>query len=219
MDETTKEKINWQRLLITSGLVLATAAIIGGGVWYYMNQNEQAQTKSYNDSVASLQKQIDELKTKQTSAATKTTPTTSTADVAYTNTFANFSFKIPAGYTVGEQPKNCEGGCAQTIEIFKKTDDTSAVSTRISIFVTGYVKDRQLTLEKLYTNDTSTGKSNKQSTKVGNYDAIKYDVAGMGTTTKYIVIAGDSQYQFTIDSEAADTTTALNKIISTFTQN
>ncbi len=81
MDETTKEAFNWQRLLITTGLVLATAAIVGGGIWYFMNQNEVAQTKSYNDSVASLQKQIDTLNKKVT-AQTMTSSSSSNSTTA-----------------------------------------------------------------------------------------------------------------------------------------
>jgi hypothetical protein len=77
--DSEKEKLNWSRLLITTGLILATAAIVGGGVWYFMNQNETAQTNSYNDTVNSLQKQIDELKTaKAAASATTTTDTTAT---------------------------------------------------------------------------------------------------------------------------------------------
>ena len=75
MDEI-KEKLNWQRLAITSGIVLLTAGVIGGGIWYYMNKNELAQTKSYNDTVSSLQKQINELKAEAKSASTSQATTT-----------------------------------------------------------------------------------------------------------------------------------------------
>ncbi|NTU69919.1 hypothetical protein HGB13_03820 [bacterium] len=52
-----KEKLNWRRLLITIGLVLLTAGVTGGGVWYFMDQVNQTQKKTLD----SMQAQIDKL--------------------------------------------------------------------------------------------------------------------------------------------------------------
>lgn len=58
----TKEKLNWQRLLITAGIVLVTAVAVGGTVWYLMDKNAKSVADSNTKSISALQKQVNELK-------------------------------------------------------------------------------------------------------------------------------------------------------------
>jgi hypothetical protein len=58
----TKEILNWQRLATTVGIVLVTAAAVGGTVWYLMDQNAQNIADSNAKSISEIQKQVDELR-------------------------------------------------------------------------------------------------------------------------------------------------------------
>ncbi len=61
-----KPEIYWGGIVFTIVVILATAAVIGGMVWYFMTQVMDAQAKSYTDTVNSMQSQIDELKKEAT---------------------------------------------------------------------------------------------------------------------------------------------------------
>jgi hypothetical protein len=101
MEPTEKPKFNWTRLIITIVLVVLTAGALGGGVWYYMNQQSLKAEDAKNKEVEQLQKQIDELK----KPAASTTATTAAADPTaswktYTNDSFGLSFKYPASYSL-----------------------------------------------------------------------------------------------------------------------
>lgn len=68
-----EHKINWVRLGITVLIVLITATAVGGGIWYAMDQSSKKQKETNEAEVASLQKQVDELKTKDTTKEATTT--------------------------------------------------------------------------------------------------------------------------------------------------
>lgn len=77
-----KPKFNWQRMLITSGIVLFAALVVGGTTWYVMDKSAR-EIKTANDaSTATMQKQISTLETKvaaDTKTVTETTPAASSA--------------------------------------------------------------------------------------------------------------------------------------------
>jgi hypothetical protein len=73
-EENNIEKLNWQRLAITVGIVLVTAAAVGGTIWYLMDQSSKDVADSNMKSIAALQKQIDEVNTR-VKAGTATTNT------------------------------------------------------------------------------------------------------------------------------------------------
>jgi|GEM_PF-1974231 len=62
MSEETNEKPNWQRLLITLGIVLFAVLVVGGTTWYVMEKSAKEVQTANEKSVAELQKQIDGLK-------------------------------------------------------------------------------------------------------------------------------------------------------------
>lgn len=124
MDET-KEKLNWQRLAITIGIVFVTAAAVGGTVWYLMDQNARSIADSNTKLNTELQKQISELQkasipasaiatnsissngTRSASATNQTTSNTSSTVQSsspslqsYTNDECGFSFKYAPTYSV-----------------------------------------------------------------------------------------------------------------------
>lgn len=85
MELQEKSKFSWVRLLITVGIVIITAGIVGGSIWYYMDQNAKKVKESNDSEILSLQKQVNDLNETQTT--TSTTPTISTA--VSTSNFTN----------------------------------------------------------------------------------------------------------------------------------
>jgi hypothetical protein len=79
-----KKKVDWKKVLITLALVLLTGVVVGGGVWYYMDQNDQAQQKACDSSINSKQSQIDtlnaKLKESENKVTTEMTPKTTQTD-------------------------------------------------------------------------------------------------------------------------------------------
>jgi hypothetical protein len=68
--ESEKPKFNWQRMLITLGIVVATAAVVGGTTWYIMDKNAKDVQATNEKSAAELQLQADELKVASVKEAT-----------------------------------------------------------------------------------------------------------------------------------------------------
>lgn len=86
MDEQPKSSFDWKRSLITVAILLVTAGVVGGTVWYIMDQNAKDVAASNAKSEAALQKQIDELNAKETSTPKIVSGTSaSVAQVSSTN--------------------------------------------------------------------------------------------------------------------------------------
>jgi uncharacterized protein YxeA len=100
-----KPKFNWQRSLITVGIVIVTAGVIGGTTWYVMNQQAKTDKTNTDKQVSELQKQVADLQKTQTKTTTTTpTPATTTTDpTAGWKTFSNsdyhFALKYPTDWT------------------------------------------------------------------------------------------------------------------------
>lgn len=89
-----KSKFNWQRMLITIGIVVVTAVVFAGGVWYVMDRQAKKDREGARKTAQDLQQQIDDLK--KTQASTDTTATDPTVNwKTYNNTMPSFSFKYP----------------------------------------------------------------------------------------------------------------------------
>jgi hypothetical protein len=98
----TKEILNWQRLAITIGIVLVTAAAVGGTVWYLMDQNAQNIADSNAKSISEIQKQVDELK------SSKVTNTVADSNSkTYSNSKFGISFSYPKAWTLSSD--NADG--------------------------------------------------------------------------------------------------------------
>ncbi len=128
MDET-KQKIDWQRLAITVGIVLVTAAAVGGTVWYLMDQNAKSIDDSNTKSIVSLQKQVDELKaSKPSKTAPETKETDTTSDwKTYTNSETGISFKYPSNYTLTDKTSSWIGSDANQFPWHSRSDFAKAV--------------------------------------------------------------------------------------------
>lgn len=126
MEEAVKEKpkFSGKRLLITILIVLLTAGSVGGGTWYFMDQNVK-KTKEANDKeIESLQKQIDDLKKESTTSDGAATPTATDETAGwktYTSTKYGFSLKYPSSWTVNDTNPSISNNVAAPIPtiIFK----------------------------------------------------------------------------------------------------
>ncbi len=77
-----KENLNWERLLITLGIVVVTAGVIGGMTWYFMDKQAKHEKTANDKQILSLQKQIDELTKIQEKTDNKTMPSVQTKEEA-----------------------------------------------------------------------------------------------------------------------------------------
>jgi|GEM_PF-1742393 len=105
--EPVKPQFNWQRMLVTLGIVLFAALVVGGTTWYVMDKSAKEIKAANDESVATLQKQIDDLSAKKISATPTTTPTTppTTTLKTYTHKSPAFSLQYPATQTMtGDTP-------------------------------------------------------------------------------------------------------------------
>ena len=92
--DSEKPKFNWQRMLITSGFVLLAALVVGGTTWYVMDKSAKEIKTANDSSVASLQKQINELKAASKTSTVVTAPATTvlTSDQIFQEVSTKFNF-------------------------------------------------------------------------------------------------------------------------------
>ncbi len=91
-----EKKFSWGDVLVIFCVVLATAAIVGGLVYYFTNRQAQSDKSAANSQIQSLQEQVDSLKSEQATAVDNSSWKT------YTNASYGFSFKYPSDWTVAE---------------------------------------------------------------------------------------------------------------------
>jgi hypothetical protein len=95
MEPNEKPKFNWQRLLITIGIVLVTAGVVGGTTWYLLDKSAKDIKTANDKSISELQKQIDELKASKNSSTTSTETTPSTTSNILKVTELGLQFTLP----------------------------------------------------------------------------------------------------------------------------
>lgn len=90
-----KPKFDWQRTLITTAIVLFAALVVGGTTWYVMDKSAKTIKTANDESVAALQKQIDELKASKTTSikttSTQIAPTTTPDPSIALTRFADYA--------------------------------------------------------------------------------------------------------------------------------
>jgi len=128
MDEKPKFEFNWKRSLITIGIVFVTAGVVGGTVWYIMDQNQKSIEESNAQQTAAMQKQINDVKnTVSEEVETKTTTTQpALTDSDYLNYMTiNKSGFVSANSYVAPIISAKEGNWATTSPLPVKYDSTT----------------------------------------------------------------------------------------------
>jgi hypothetical protein len=89
-----KPKFSWSRLLITLGIVVFTAAIIGGGVWYVMDRETKKSEEAKEEEIKV---------TESTPAKTTTKSTDETSSwKTYSDHASRFTLKYPTAWSYKE---------------------------------------------------------------------------------------------------------------------
>lgn len=65
MEPQEKPKFHWKRLLITVGIVIVTAGVIGGSIWYVMDKQAKKDEIAAEKRIQDLRQQIDDLENQQ----------------------------------------------------------------------------------------------------------------------------------------------------------
>ncbi len=101
-------KINWQRIIITVGIVLIVSCALSISVWYLMNEQSKKDKATNDQKVEVLQKQIDELRDSESNSNNKDSKISSIDSDwnLYTNYNDGYSIKIPV------KANGWYGGCS-----------------------------------------------------------------------------------------------------------
>jgi len=131
--DTQEKKVDARRLIITITLVLITALLIGGGVWYFMDQNQKDIQATNEKTTQDLQKQIDALNAKSSSTSTNNSSNNNSTTKTYTNSDLGISFDYPNTYTLTTTGSLKPGQISAGNIVL--TDNTKSGVPRLSISV------------------------------------------------------------------------------------
>ncbi len=123
--EETKEKVNLRRLVITIVLVLITAIVVGGLVWFLMDRQAK-QTQSDNEkSLKELENTIGKTKTQENEPETVVTD-----EFASWKTFygPGFTIKYPGEWKIEENSTNTNLVFAKTNVVFTNIPKNYSIS-------------------------------------------------------------------------------------------
>jgi len=153
------KNIDWRIIAITVVVALVTAGAIGGGVWYYMDQQNQKLADDNTKQVDSLQSQIDDLNENSTSAeASTTTATNATAGwKTYSNSNPVFTFKYPTNQTAATPAANDP-------TVWLSTDGNRSNETLLIVFA----KNSATTVQSYYNYVKSNVGLPEPNTVIGN---------------------------------------------------
>ncbi|MEI6266665.1 MAG: hypothetical protein WCP14_02135 [bacterium] len=216
--EEPKEKINPGRLLITIGIVIITAAVVGGTVWYVMNQKAKTDKANADKQVSDLQKQVTDLQKTQIITTTTTPATTSTSSdsgttTSYTNSTTNVSFSYPKDYTLVDQSSTKIGSPGDS-SLYYHSDFTKATLYLTKDGVNIFVNILESTdMDKVLSSMGDTSNS-KTVVKYGDYSGYVATAYGTGYISKNIVdtIVG-KKYSIAIMAPDPSYSTMLDSII------
>jgi len=216
--------------IIVSTIVI-TAIIIGGGIYYWQNKKLTDSKNDLNAQIASLQKQVNDLKTASTTVvttpSTSTSTTTTTADSTadwktYADSANGFSIKYPGEWLVKQQDGS--------VRIQNKTGDIYASNEGVKnvgkiqgsyVEITVSIKTSSQTLSEYLKANIDSG-AKYVDVAVGQYTGLKL-TEPTGLTGGNIVINVASRNKvvglnlnISEDSELDNSTTIYNQMLSTF---
>jgi len=222
MSEETKEKLNVQRLLITLGIVLLAALVVGGTTWYVMDKSAKEVQAANEKSVAELQKQIDELntsKTKETADLNTATANPTASWVEYKNDTYGFSAKYPTGYFASAKEGTTENVAFYVNFIADKYKDGPGVGLPFDN-ITIYPKkasELNLWINGEFPNIIS---GTLKAETVGELKGYSFQSDGLGGTHKsYVFTNSDKSHAYVISGLESGRTVNFEDFVKTLTIN
>jgi len=220
MSEEKQNKLNWQRLLITTGFVLLAALVVGGTTWYVMDKSAKEVQTANDKSVAELQKQVAELNTAKTIETADTSITTAnpTASwVEYKNDTYGFSAKYPTGYFANAKEGTSDAAFyVNFIEDKYKNAGVSVPTDNISVYPKKG-SDLNLWINGEFT-DMVAG--TLKPVTVGSLNGYSFQTDGMGGTYKLYVFTNiDKSHAYVISGIESGRTVNFEDFVKTFNLN
>lgn len=211
-----QEKFNLTRLLLGVMIAVISAGLVGGGVWYVMEQGSRAGQAETDKQIQELEKQKSNpgVVLKEESVNKKTS-------IEYTNEFGKYSLILPLGYSVVEEFQGCEGLCAQSVEIIKN-ESTKNYNMYIRIGALKQVESKSL--QEIMQESYKDANNIKDITIAGR-PAKKFELPGMFGTTEYVFLNSGYSYSIKVEevgaykNSAADQEKVVAEILKTFKLN
>lgn len=105
-----EQTFNWRRLLITIGIVILTASVVGGTTWYVMGDQAKKDKDAYDSRIIAIEKELEDLKNASEDGANESdtsNPGITDEDDSQTSTYSNskygFTIKYPETYRAEER--------------------------------------------------------------------------------------------------------------------
>lgn len=207
--ETKLLKIDVKKVVITLALVLFTAAAVGGGVYYVLNQNFKKEREANEQALNVLRDQLKKDQEKVNTVTVDKDPDSKT----YTDSTYNFSFKYPNGMTVALSKSNTANNYSVLIN---KKDNVNSDGT-----VKGDVSSAFLTVKDVETISSWTDATieSPSGAILGRYE--KSTTPFGYTYYAYEFKKGDKYYYFRMNnySETLMSLPEFTKMVNTITFN
>lgn len=207
--------------------VILTAGVVGGGVWYFLDQQATQDKNNLNTQISDLQTSLTKLKTTATSTTTIPTTTDATASwKTYTSDAFKYSIKYPSNWFVTADGNLLSVNSPENQAIRDQTNaynEGYAPTILIQYFAsvsdyvnqgTPQVKSTKMLLEFIQ------GEANKNTLNeitLGGQKAYEYEAGGFAGNYYYIACEYTAKvYSTQIVSEKSALTATEKLILSTF---
>jgi len=122
--EELKKTIDWRIIAITVGMLVVTSSLVGGTVWYFMDQSAKSANTANEKEIAALKIQKKENPTVKPTATPTTTPTPKTVVDITDSDYLNFLTINKSGWVKTD---------SFVAPIISKNDGTWAITTPLPV--------------------------------------------------------------------------------------
>jgi hypothetical protein len=212
--------------------VLLTAAIAGGGVWYYQNQKAEKDKKALNDQITTLQNKTAQSTVTDDNPAGPTTDQVAVTWKTYKNGLYGFNLQYPSTWTLtekantGDEKSVVSLASPETTATYKAANGKEGVNPDdFSVYYYQTVADETENKTNSY-GATSIDTLISTNTAIKKIGAVTFgglpatDVYWGGLTKNYAILAMNQDHFFKIFlnnvSDKANLSDNLKKIIASF---
>lgn len=158
--EEQKTKFDWKRSLITIALVLFTAAVVGGTVWYVMDQNAKNEKEATDKSIQALENTVNKLKEEAEKVESTATTENSTSEtpISISRLFVQdwIDSAPPTGEVNGTKAKEAKSLLSEELQNRVTNSSPNSISGGIALLMgVQDIPDRGFTASETSNNDTN----------------------------------------------------------------